>query len=91
MPRCSIASKYCGKVSNSSHGTPSKSVSGDHVLDVLQRADEQLAVLGPDRRDREAAVAGDDRRDAVPARRRERRVPEHLGVVVGVDVDEARA
>ena len=64
---------------------------GRHVLDVLQRADEQLAVLGPHRRDREAAVAGDHRRDAVPARRGERRVPEDLGVVVGVDVDEARA
>ena len=63
---------------------------GRHVLDVLQRADEQLAVLGPHRRDREPAVAGDDARDAVPARRAERRVPEHLRVVVGVDVDEAR-
>ena len=62
---------------------------GRHVLDVLQRADEQLAVLGPHRRDREAAVAGDDRRHAVPARRGERRVPEDLRVVVRVDVDEA--
>ncbi len=62
---------------------------GRHVLDVLERPDEQLAVLGADRRDREAAVAGDDRGDAVPARGRERGVPEDLGVVVGVDVDEA--
>ena len=43
---------------------------------------------GPDRRDREAAVAGDHRGDAVERRRREVRVPEHLGVVVRVDVDE---
>ena len=45
--------------------------------------------LGRRRGDREAAVAGDDGGDAVEARRRQRRVPEHLGVVVGVDVDEA--
>ena len=46
---------------------------------------------GTRRRDREAAVAGDDGGDAVEARRRERRVPEDLRVVVRVDVDEARA
>ena len=45
--------------------------------------------LRPGRGDGEAAVAGDHGGDAVEARRRQRRVPEHLGVVVGVDVDEA--
>ena len=60
-----------------------------HVLDVLERVGEQIAVLGSARRDAEAAVPGDDRGDAVPRRRREGRIPEHLGVVVGVDVDEA--
>ena len=60
-----------------------------HVLDVLERAGDQLVVLGARRRDREPAVAGDDGGDAVEARRRERGVPEHLRVVVGVDVDEA--
>ena len=64
---------------------------GRHVLDVLQRPHEQLAVFGPHRRDREPAVAGDDARDAVPAGGAERRVPEHLRVVVGVDVDEPGA
>ena len=59
-----------------------------HVLDVLERAGDDVVVLGPGRRDREAAVAGDDGGDAVEARRRERRVPEHLRVVVRVDVDE---
>jgi hypothetical protein len=39
--------------------------------------------------DPEAAVALDDRRDAVPRRRREVGIPEHLGVEVGVHVDEA--
>ena len=32
-----------------------------HVLDVLERSPDELAVLGPARRDREPAVAGDDR------------------------------
>ena len=62
-----------------------------HVLDVLERAHDQVVVLGPGRRDREAAVAGHDGGDAVVRRRPQRRVPEHLRVVVGVDVDEARA
>ncbi len=44
---------------------------GRHVLDMLQRAHEELAVLGPHGRDREAAVACDDTRHAVPARRAE--------------------
>src|SRR5262249_39225367 len=61
-----------------------------HVLDVLERPTDQLAVLGPARGDREPTVAGDHARDAVPRRRRERRVPEDLRVVVRVDVDEAR-
>ena len=43
---------------------------------------------GARRGDREPAVAGDDGGDAVVARRGERRVPEDLRVVVGVDVDE---
>ena len=38
---------------------------------------------------REAAVAGHDGGHTVKARRGQRRVPEHLGVVVRVDVDEA--
>ena len=61
-----------------------------HVLDVLERAGDDLAVLGAGRRDREAAVPRHDRGHAVEARRRERGIPEHLRVVVGVDVDESR-
>ena len=60
-----------------------------HALDVLERAHDRVAVLGPGRRDREAAVAHHHAGDAVPARRREVAVPEDLRVVVGVDVDEA--
>ena len=59
-----------------------------HVLDVLERAGDEVVVLDARRRDREAAVAGDDGGDAVEARRRERGIPEHLRVVVRVDVDE---
>ena len=81
-------SRYSGKVAKS-HGTPASRVGDVHVLDVLERAGDQVAVLGPGGGDGEAAVAGHDRGDAVEARRGERRVPEHLGVVVGVDVDEA--
>ena len=40
-----------------------------HVLDVLERAGDHVAVLGARRRDREAAVARDDGGDAVVARR----------------------
>ena len=61
-----------------------------HVLDVLERAGDQLVVLGARRGDREPAVARDHGGDAVEARRRERGIPEHLRVVVRVDVDEAR-
>ena len=62
---------------------------GVHVLDVLERAHDHVVVLGAGRRDREAAVAGDHGGDAVVRRRPQRRIPEHLRVVVRVDVDEA--
>ena len=61
-----------------------------HVFHVLERSDDGVVVLGTRGRDREAAVARDDGRHAVVRRRPQRRVPEHLRVVVGVDVDEAR-
>ena len=61
-----------------------------HVLHVLEGAGEDPDALGPDRRDGEAAVARHHGGDAVERRRREVGVPEHLGVVVRVDVDEAR-
>ena len=72
-----------------SHGTPTERVSklmSSTFCSVRAMSDD---VLGTDRRDREAAVAGDDARHAVERRRRERRVPEDLRVVVAVDVDEA--
>ena len=88
VPRRRTDSRYSGKVSKS-HAMPAASVAGIHVLDVLERAHDHVVVLGAGRRDREAAVAGDDGGDAVVRRRPERGVPEHLRVVVRVDVDEA--
>ena len=49
-----------------------------------------LPKLGSHRREPEPTVADDQRRDAVPARQGAVRVPEELGVVVGVEVDEPR-
>ena len=50
---------------------------------------EPFVAVGPHRREADAAVAEDRGGDAVPARRREVRVPGGLPVEVGVDVDEA--
>ena len=61
----------------------------DHVLHLLHRG-PAVAVAGLNGRD-QAAVASDNGGDAVEAGRRERWVPEHLGVVVRVDVDEPGA
>ena len=62
-----------------------------HVLHVLQRPDDALTIGAAGRREREPAVAGHDRLHAMEAGRRERRIPEHLGVVVRVDVDDRPA
>ena len=59
-----------------------------HVLDLVEGAAQRVPGLRPGGGDAVAAVAGHNRGDAVPARRRQRRVPQDLGVVVGVDVDE---
>ena len=61
-----------------------------NVLDRIHQVEQPVPVLRFDWREADAAVAHDDRRHAVPARRREVRVPGHLGVEVGVDVDPAR-
>ena len=59
------------------------------VLDALHQLDQPLLAAGVHRREADAAVAHHDRGDAVPARRRELRVPGGLAVVVRVHVDEA--
>ena len=81
-------SRYSGNVSKS-HAMPAISVAGSMSSTFSSVRTIDVAVLGPGRRDREAAVAGDHGRDAVVRRRPQRRIPEHLRVVVRVDVDEA--
>ncbi len=62
-----------------------------HPLDLLHHASQVVDVLGMDRRQGEPAVAGDDAGHAVEVRRRRPGVPEQLGVVVGVGIDETGA
>ena len=84
----SSVSRYSGKVSNV-HGMPASSASTDmpstfsSVRAIVERCSGRVGAIEP-------AVAHDDRRHAVPRRRRQVGIPEHLRVVVGVDVDEAR-
>ena len=61
-----------------------------NVLDALHQRDQPIVSVGRGRREPDAAVAHHHGGDAVPARRCQPRVPGGLGVVVGVDVDEAR-
>ena len=61
-----------------------------HALDAGQHFHQIVAAFGGEGRDREAAVAGKHAGDAVVARRAQRRVPEYLGVVMGVDIDKPR-
>ena len=58
------------------------------VLDALHQLDQHPVVRRLHRREPDPAVAEHRRRHAVQRRRREPRVPRHLTVVVGVDVDE---
>ena len=60
------------------------------VLDAAERGEHRLAVLGAQRRQREPAVAHERRRHAVPDGGRAEPVPERLGVVVGVQIDDPR-
>ena len=60
-----------------------------HALDVLQHPHDGVAVGRTRRCEPEAAVAHDHGGDAVPRRGGEVGVPQDLGVVVGVRVDEA--
>ena len=58
-------------------------------LDIDEIAGRDVARLGPARRDAYAAIAHDHRGHAVPQRRRDRRVPADLRVIMGVRVDKA--
>ena len=58
-------------------------------FDAGHREHRPLALVGAHRSEAEAAVADGRRRDPVPPGERAVRVPEHLGVVVGMEIDEA--
>jgi len=62
-----------------------------HALDLLERADDEVAMGAARRRDAEAAIAYHHRGDAVPGRDAEHAIPQDLRIVMRVDVDEARA
>src|SRR5690606_19448797 len=57
--------------------------------DALHQADQPLVLVRVGGREADPAVAHHHGRDPVPARRGDLRIPGHLRVVVGVDVDEA--
>ena len=61
-----------------------------HALDTLQRAQNQITVLGSGRCHAKPAVAQHRCGHPVPGRDRQLGVPQHLGVVMGVDVHKAR-
>ena len=61
-----------------------------HPLDPRQHPGEVVLLVGPRGRQREATVSAEHGGDAVLHRRARGRIPEQLGVVVRVQVDEAR-
>jgi hypothetical protein len=61
-----------------------------HPLDFFQRAHDQPAMLGMGWRHAKAAIAEHHRGDAMPRRNRQHPVPQNLGVVMSMDIDEAR-
>ena len=60
-----------------------------HAFDLRQHPRDVVAVFGSARRQPEAAVGHEHAGEAVPDARRRQRVPEQLGVVMGMHVDEA--
>ncbi len=60
-------------------------------LDPREQTDEKFGRGRVNGGQRNTAIARDHSRDTVEWRGRECRVPQHLRVVVGMDIDEARA
>ena len=61
-----------------------------HRLDPLEGAQDQAAALRPGWREAEAAGAHHDRGHPMPGRHGQQRVPEHLRIIVGMDIDKSR-
>ena len=60
-----------------------------NLLDAFHQIHQRLAVMLLHRREADAAIAEHHRRDAVPARRRQQRIPHRLSVIMRVHVDPA--
>ena len=60
-----------------------------NFLDAFHQVHQRAAMMLLHRREADAAIAEHHRGDAMPARRREQRVPHRLAVVVRVHVDPA--
>ena len=84
----SSASRYSGKVSQV-QSMPAAMASAEMSSARSRLRTTRWRSVGAGRRQREPAVAHDHGGHAVPARAGAQRVPEHLGVHVGVAVDEA--
>ena len=61
-----------------------------HAFHLCHHAPRIVGVTLLERGQGETAVAGDDRRHSVPARGRGKGIPEQLGIVMGVRIDEPR-
>ena len=87
LPR--MASRYCPKVVKP-HFTPAFKA-GNVIASTRSKLLQDRVAIGLfARRQRQAAVAGNDRGHAVITRRSRQRVPQQLGIEMGVEVDEAR-
>src|SRR5262249_56019007 len=62
---------------------------GGDGVDTVDEPDQPLVAIASGGREADPAVAEDQGGDAVPARRRQVRIPGRLAVVVRVHVDEA--
>ena len=71
-------------------GAGMKNAAGPHVLNTLHELDQKIVVIFPAGGERHTTVPEYYGCDPVPARRRQRRIPPDLGVVVRVAVYPAR-
>ena len=68
---------------------PLRQRAAGNVLYALHQFDEPVVPVGPHRSETDAAIAHDRGGDAMPARRRQMRIPGGLTVEMRVDVDES--
>ena len=61
-----------------------------NILDAFQKANQKIVVIRSGRRKTDTAVAHQYRRHAMLRRGSEQRVPRHLSIIMGMQVDKAR-